>query len=564
MTTLTGTPGRPRALGRRRRPPALAVLAACAALAAGCSSGSSTGTTGAQPDALAGPRGGTIAGDETPPQDGGSLVVGIDSDSSGWNNGIDRWGTPGALVGSSVLEPLAMLDKDGVAQPWLADSWTHDADYTSWTIKVHPGITFQDGEAFDAAALKKNLDAVQSEPLTGVAVQGVMKGSEVVDPSTVRIDLLQPWAAFPSSWMANQSSMQRAPAMLDAPDAGRSHPIGTGPFTFVEWKPDNYFRTEKNTHYWRRGEPHLDKLEFRVITDDLARLHAVQNKDIDVMLTTFAFDDQATGDEVGIHDWGSEPTMLMANNRDKVVDRFNPLSNIHARKAVAYATDTQSIAALVGDGVTVPDSPFGPASPWYDPAQGSTYPHFDLQRAKDEVAAYEKDTGQPSLNVAVVALPDVTTAKVFQAIQAQWQQAGISMTIEQLDAAALIQRLIAGNFELIEANIYSSPDPDDDYYFWSAATNRPPGQLSINFAGFSNDVTEAAIKKGRQTEDPRVRRDAYTSIIQELNRNALNIWLYWTPYTIWATKTVRGLQTPSQVPFANFGPKTWWGEVWRG
>jgi ABC-type transport system substrate-binding protein len=538
-----------------------AAVVACGLLAGACGSGGTTAT----PDNLAGPGGGTIPADATPPKDGGSLVVGIDSDTSGWNNGVDRWAVPGAIVGSSVLEPLAAIDKDGVAQPWLADSWSHNADYTSWTIKIHPGIKFQNGEAFDAKALKENIDAVQNLPVTGVAVQGVMKDSQVIDPLTVQVNMLQPWAAFPSSWMAGQSSMQRAPAMLEAADHGSSHPIGTGPFTFVEWKPNSYFRTEKNPTYWRQGQPHLDKLEFRIIPDDSARLAAVQNGDIDMMLTTFVYDGQpGTEDLTAIHDWGSEPGMLMANNREKVLDQFNPMSNIHARKAVAYATDNQSIAGLVGDGVEVPDSVFGPKSFWYDPAQGSTYPHFDLQKAKDEVAAYEKDTGQANLTVKVTVLPDVTTSKVFQAVQSQWQQAGITLAIEQLDASALITRLIAGNFQLIEADIYSSPDPDQNYYFWSAATNRPPGQVSINFAGFSNDVTEAAIKKGRETEDPKVRRDAYTSIIQELNRNADNIWLYWTPYTFWASKSVHGLKTPSELAFANFEPKLWWGEVWRG
>src|SRR4051794_16680585 len=99
--------------------PIVAPLVALVLFTSACGS-SSNGTAGSSST----PAGASEQiGDEGPPVDGGTLVVGVDSDSSGWNPAIDRWAPAGALVGSSVLEPLATLDGEAVAQPWLATDW---------------------------------------------------------------------------------------------------------------------------------------------------------------------------------------------------------------------------------------------------------------------------------------------------------------------------------------------------------------------------------------------------------------------------------------------------------
>ena len=96
-----------------------------------------------------------------------------------------------------MLEPLAATGHDLSAQPWLATSWSPNATYDSWTLHLRTGVTFQDGEAFDAAAAKTNLDDAASAPLSGEAVGPMFKSVSVVDDHTVQVDLTQPWAAFP-------------------------------------------------------------------------------------------------------------------------------------------------------------------------------------------------------------------------------------------------------------------------------------------------------------------------------------------------------------------------------
>ena len=222
----------------------LGVLIAITLVAGACggskSSNSTAGTT---------PAGALDDGSSA--QDGGSLVIGIGAETNGWNPALAQWADTGSLVGSSILEPLAGVDENAGAKPWLADSWVANPEFTAWVIKLHPGVKFHDGTAFDAAAVKKNIDYYKTGTLSGIALSPMIGETVVNDPLTVTVNVKQPWAAFPNSFMTGGSSFMMAPAMIDNPtDHGASHPIGTGPFMFDSWTPDSTFKAIKNPTYW--------------------------------------------------------------------------------------------------------------------------------------------------------------------------------------------------------------------------------------------------------------------------------------------------------------------------
>ena len=137
-----GAPSRPRA--------ALAIIATCLALAlvgAACGSSQKNATGGASSGSPA-----TLK-----PVNGGSIVVGINAESGGWAPSDYFWSDASNLVASSVMETLATPGADSGAKPWLAKSWIADDAFDRWVVKLQPNVTFQDGEPFDAAAVKLNL-----------------------------------------------------------------------------------------------------------------------------------------------------------------------------------------------------------------------------------------------------------------------------------------------------------------------------------------------------------------------------------------------------------------------
>ncbi len=553
-------PGPGRSSPGRRARAAIALALATTVIAAACSSS----TTSSGP-ATPGTQASTAASlaDDSAPVDGGALVVGVAQESSGWNPHVNQWAQWGSVVGSSMLEPLAVLDDHAVAQPWLATSFTPNANYDSWTLELRDDVTFQNGEPFDATAVKTNIDDAVKAPLTSVALAGLFKQVTVVGPHTVKVDLTQKWAAFPSSFLAGQSALMMAPAMLAAEDAGQKHPIGTGPFTFDEWKPDAHLRVKKNVNYWRKGEPHLNQIEFRVLVDAVSQVNALRANDVDMYFTTSAQSANDLQDSYKIvRNWATEPAMLITNTLKELGGKPNPLANKHARLALALATDRHALAAVLGEGVQSPTSPFSPENPWGQPEDQNGYPTFDLDKAKAEVAAYKQEAGAQDLTIRLSGTFDSQSNQVLQVLQAQWQAAGITSAIENVESAGFIQRVITGNYEVALFPIYTAPDPDQNWYFWSSTTAKGAGTISINFSQFQSAEIDADLAKGREEADPAVRKAAYSDLVKQLNANAVNIWLYWTPYSLVADPRVHGLAAVAKVPFANYQPKAWFGQLW--
>jgi ABC-type transport system substrate-binding protein len=121
---------------------------------------------------------------------------------------------------------------------------------------------------------------------------------------------------------------------------------------------------------------------------------------------------------------------------------------------------------------------------------------------------------------------------------------------------------VQGNFQLIFGPIYAAPDPDQNFHFWSKTTAADDGAIGINFSAYATDTSEEALVRGRATEDVGGRKDAYADFITELNEHAVNIWMYFTPYSLVTNERVHGLAQAKELPFGNFQPKTWWGSVW--
>jgi peptide/nickel transport system substrate-binding protein len=502
-------------------------------------------------------------GDEGEPVDGGVLLVGIDSETSGWNPAIDRWAPSGALVGSTVLEPLATLDADAAAQPWLATGWEPNDTNDVWTVELREGVTFHDGSDFDADAVKLNLDFVRAAPLSGVAMGPLFDEVVVVDDHTVEIRLTTPWAAFPSSFLAGQSAFMRSPDSMETDDKGSSHPVGTGPFVFDQWRPDDSFKARRNPDYWVEGQPHLEGIEFQVIPDSASRAAALEAVDIDMMFTSSAADANSLQDShTVLRNWGVEPAALLTNVRPTVGGNPNPMSNLHARLALAHAIDRETIASTLGEGVEVPTSPFSPDNPWGQPSEDNGYPDFDLEQAEAEVAAYLEDTGEDALRVVILGPADTARAGTLQLVEEQVEAAGIEVEIQKMEQSTLISSVVSSRFQVALFSNYSSPDPDQNHYFWSKDTASEEGGISINFTGFTNDVTEAALRQGRESSSFDERHEAYSTLVEELNANAVNLWLYYAPYSLVASPRVKGLKAVSEVPFANFQPKTWLGGLW--
>ena len=176
----------------------------------------------------------------------------------------------------------------------------------------------------------------------------------------------------------------------------------------------------------------------------------------------------------------------MPNTAPTVGGKPNPLSNIHARMALAYATDRDHDRQA--DRHRRPGADLAVVT--HQPVGHAVQPERLRQLRPDQgqgrggpVRAGRR--ASPSLTFTLSGLPELDDAKTLQQLQAQWKQAGITVNIETLEQTAYITKIATGGYQAAFFRNYGYPDPDQDYYFWSSTTAKGVGNISINFTQYT-------------------------------------------------------------------------------
>ena len=487
-----------------------------ALLAAGCgkSSSSSSGTT--EPEVANGTN--ITVANPGQPQAGGTLKFGLNAETDGWSPIKNQWAGSAYIVAGAIFDHLTEYDANGVAQPYLAESLTANATFTEWTVKMRPNVTFHDGEKCDAAALKKNFEAQRASVLIGPVFANVAS-IDIVDDLTVKLNMSQPWSTFPDQ-MTTQPGAVAAPAMIDAPDGGVRKPIGTGPFSFVDWTPDSKLDVKKYDGYWRTGYPLLDGIEFQVLPDLSSRSAALTSGAVDVIEQGDAqqiklLTEDARNGQLQIYtDAGLQQNeTFIALNRAQA-----PFDDLLARQIVAYGTNRDLLSTSVYQGLFKPAlGPFGEAEPFFVKTEMPTYDPVQAQKLSDE---YTQKYGHPlRFNLMVTPQPEVM--QIAQAGQQTYKDIGVDMTIVPVDQAKLITDTILGNYEATGFILFGTNTLDVNYVFLHSQTVKPVGQLSLNFTRNDDPILSKALDDARKT-DNRAEQIAQYKIVQDQMAKDLN------------------------------------------
>jgi len=541
--------------GRRPVPVPCAVVAlalALALLASAC--GSSSSPTKASTTASTKTYGGNLPANEGTPHDGGTLAWGLEAESDSLSPITGRWALSAQMVGSAIFDPIATLDASGRTVPYLASSFSHSPDNQTWTITLRSGITFQDGEPFDAAAVVLNIDTYRTALITSKAWKPVTSVT-ATGPLTVQVKVDQPWATFPNIFLGQNGYME-APKMIADPNGGQ-HPIGTGPFTFKEWVVNDHVTVVKNTHYWQKGLPHLDEIIFKPIPDAATRLRDLQDGTVDAI-------NEVTAQQVREIRADATLQRLEYNRGEELFVPLNtqvaPFDNIHARLALAYATDTATFIKQLGDGIYTPaNGMFAPGQLGYTPNSG--YPTYDLAKAKQEVAAYTAATGQP-LTFTLNATSEIAYSTQDQLLQSMWQAAGAHVSLTTANQADQVLDVVLGKYQAADFRLFGQPDPDADYYWWASTSVGAANDVSLNMPRYATPQTDAALQAGRATTDTVARSAAYQRFERLVNAGAPYIWLARTDWVIASTPKVHGYALAGNGTIATLGPKTWVAGLW--
>lgn len=493
--------------------------------------------------------------EQATPVDGGTITWGLEAETDGLNPISGRWAMSGHMMASAIFDPLATIDENGQAVPYLAESITPNEDYTQWTITLPPDVKFHDGTPLTAEIVANTFRLHQESAITARVVADI-NDIAVTGPLSVTMSTSVPWATFPYV-LTTQAGYIPAPSMLETPEQART-PIGTGPFVFQEWDYETSFKARKNADYWQPGKPHLDAIEFRPIPDAQLRRDDLLNGEIDAMNLYRPADirelQSTPGFKVTTYDKG-ELSFTMLNSG------VEPFNNKTARQAVAYATDSDRIHDEVfgaGNGAA-PDSIWPEGQLGYREDAG--YPEFDLEQATQLVAQYKTETGK-DLAFTYTAADDIDTRRVQQLLAEMWRAAGMQVDLKTVAQADLVVTGALGQYQAVDWRNFGQPDPDSEFV-WLHSRNIDPGFISLNFAQFGDPALNAALEQGQSTQDRAVRDEAYAEVSRILNDNSPYIWLYRVSWAIASTDKVHGYGESTNGTLQTLGAKTWVADLWR-
>ncbi len=398
----------------------------------------------------------------------------------------------------------------------IAESWDVSADGMVYTFHIRPGITFWDGAACDAAAVKWSLDRTMrlDGPEGGVGlIKGVIDHIDVVDPLTVKITLNKADAIF-----LLRMSQELAPALIYSPkttpadDFAKGVYAGTGPYKLVEYVPDQYVKYEAYDGYYGKAPKTKDVIE-KMYSDAAALRAAIEAGDVDFIFRTLSPQDIKSLEDnpnVNVNFYPPSPGVryLLFNVTQPPVD------NVYVRQAITYAVDRDALVEQVFSGTVDPiytmvpkvDPPFFGA---YD-----TFPHRDLDIAKVllKKAGYS-ETNKLKLNLWYTPKHYGTTeGDVATVIAGSLEETGmIDISIQMLEWGAYTERMSSGGFDMFLLGWH--PDYLESSNFLAPWTTESPEGLGTFFNHDENfDVYKAIMEKATGTPDPVKRAELYQDV----------------------------------------------------
>ncbi|MDB5775590.1 MAG: transporter substrate-binding protein [Herbaspirillum sp.] len=464
-----------------------------------------------------------------------TLRIGLAEDPDALDPALAR-SMVGRFVFASLCDKLVDIDEKLNIVPQLATSYEWSPDNKVLTLKLRHGVTFQDGEKFDAAAVKYNIE--RDKTLPGSSRKGELApvtSVQVVDDYTVKLILTTPFAPL-LSVLADRAGMMVSPKAAKAnPTNFATHPVCSGPFKFQERVAQDHIVLERYANYWNKDAIHFDKVIYQPIVDATVRLANLRSGQLDIIERV------ATSDVAGLK---SENKFALARfpelgyvgitiNTGKGEMAKNPLGrDPRVREAFELSLDRAGIVQVAADGQGEPGNQWVSSSnPFY--AKQHPLPKRDIARAK----ALLKAAGVPNPSFSLMTPTNSDGQKVAQVVQAMAKEAGFDIKIQSTEFATSYQYADSGQYEGYVKNWSGRPDPDGNLYNFYAC------KQSMNYPGYCNPKVDDLLNQARATVDIAQRRKLYDEVADIIIPAQPIVYLYHRDW-LWAyNKKLTGVRT---------------------
>ncbi|MBC7242008.1 MAG: hypothetical protein H5T60_06145 [Anaerolineae bacterium] len=432
------------------------------------------------------------------------------------------------IAASQLYDPLVFQDDDGTIVPALAESWEVSKDGTEYIFHLRKGVTFHNGEPFTADDVIATWKYGMGEGSAWPDRYSIAKSVEKIDDYTVRVTTDGPkplllvtmhdfWSIIPNEYMEEVGL-----------DGFQKHPIGTGPFMFVEWVKGDHITYQANPNYWREGQPRVEKVIFRFITESSTRVAALTADEIDLTkrLTAEEADQLLSVPGVKVIQYPVARIFYIAFN-NLTTGKGLPTEDAKVRQAMNYAVDVDAILKSLFGGAGKRAAGFVASS---ELGYGVVKPFpYDPEKAKQLLA----EAGYPNGFEIDMACPTGAYShfeEVCQAVAGYLGKVGIKVNLEFMESA---------HYWDLEAKKELPPLFGDSWADESGeAYNRLKGALGgwdAPYSSWSDPKIDELLDAISKEVDQAKRKALYEELQVYMQENPPFIYLY-EPYTFEAMR----------------------------
>ncbi len=486
--------------------------------------------------------GGSEGGD-APEQEavaGGDLVIAVMSDASS----LDPHGSndvPSSVVQENIFETLVNRDENNEIVPGLAETW-EQVDETTWTFQLREGISFHDGEAFNAEAVKANLDRIRDEEVASPRFFLYEMVTEVnaIDEYEVEIKTEYPFSPLLAHLSHNGGGMispasiaEDYEALEGGADPGSvvsENPVGTGYFEFDSWNAGTEIKLVKNENYW--NEPvNVDSVAFRVVPDSQVRAADLETGNVHII-------DPVQPNEVERINNSGSASVLQTPSSSLAYLGFNtekePFDDPLVRQAISYAIDRQAIIEGVYDEFAIPAN--GPLAPGiFGYSDDIDAVEFDMDRARELIEEAGMTDG---FTTSIWTNDNPQRQSIAVLVQEALAELNIDVSINVMEFGAYLDQTAAGEHDMFILG-WSNPTGDADYGMYALFHSSQKGNPG-NRSFYENAEVDELLEEGRREADTAKREEIYAEVAQLLTDDAPMAFLVHTEYLNGVSDNVTG------------------------
>ena len=416
------------------------------------------------------------------------LVVGLVELLTSFDYPYD-WSLAGVWIQSNVGDCMIWRSRDTADYvPWLAESWEQIDDLT-WHINLRQGITFHNGEPFNAEAAKYSIDRIQNDETALVHRQwNFVAEVNIIDEYTVEIVTSNPEPSFLNK-MAGTGCQVVPPIYTErvgSEEFGRN-PVGTGPYRFIEWVSDERIVLEANPDYFQ-GAPDIERLVFRPISENSTRVAELLSGRAGYIVSPPPQDWERieTRDELALDRYLSNFVMHMeirSGPSSTYPEWSGPTADPRIRQAISLAVDRDLIIEVI-DGMGYPtQTRVIPPMLGVHPELYGTSGTYDPGRAREllDEAGYD---GEPVIIQSSTLF--LLQKEVSEIVAAMLGDVGLNVDLRVMDNTTFREQ------------VYFTYRNDEIYFFANKNTFQDPW---INMLGYHSDRRERVGWTGPEADE---------------------------------------------------------------